>query len=95
MFIMPVMKGGGAEKVAALLLNEFNKNGYDCELVLTNFDKKEVVDRGLDKDVKLTILRESFSGNGLLNKICLSVFRLITSLLCKIPELFKAGRLLI
>ena len=29
LFVMPVMKGGGAEKVAALLLNEFNKNGFD------------------------------------------------------------------
>lgn len=86
MFIMPVMKGGGAEKVAALLLNEFNKNGYECELVLTNSDRNEIVDRGLDSDVKLTVLRESFLKNGFLKKLFITAFRLFASLICKIPE---------
>lgn len=85
-FIMPVMKGGGAEKVATLLLNEFNKNGYECELVLTNSDRNEIVDRGLDSDVKLTVLRESFPKNGFLKKLFITAFRLFTSLICKIPE---------
>jgi glycosyltransferase involved in cell wall biosynthesis len=85
-FIMPVMKGGGAEKVAALLLNEFNKNGYECELVLTNSDRNEVIDRGLDSDIKLTVLREKFPKNGFFKKLFVSVFRLLTSLICKIPE---------
>ncbi len=85
-FIMPVMKGGGAEKVATLLLNEFNKNGYECELVLTNSEKNEIVDRGLDPEVKLTVLRESFPENGVFKKIFLILFRLFTSIVCKIPE---------
>ena len=83
---MPVMKGGGAEKVAALLLNEFNRNGYECELVLTNSDRNEVVDRGLNSDIKLTVLREAFPKNGALKKIFLVLFRLFASLICKIPE---------
>ncbi len=86
---MPVMKGGGAEKVAALLLNEFNKNGYECELVLTNSDKAEVTDRGLDENVNITILREKFSKIGIVKKIFLAAFRLFASLICKIPEAFK------
>ncbi len=86
MFIMPVMKGGGAEKVAALLLNEFNKNGYDCELVLTNSDRSEVVDRGLNKNIGVTVLRESFAKSGIVKKILLGLFRLISSFICKIPE---------
>ncbi len=85
-FIMPVMKGGGAEKVAALLLNEFNKNGYECELVLTNSDRNEVVDRGLKSDIRLTVLRENFPKNGFFKKLFISAFRLLTSLICKIPE---------
>ena len=89
MFIMPVMKGGGAEKVAALLLNEFNKNGYECELVLTNSDRNEVIDRGLDSDIKLTVLRELFPENGVFKKIFLILFRLFASFICKIPEAFK------
>ena len=69
MFIMPVMKGGGAEKVAALLLNEFNKNGYECELVLTNSGRDEVIDRGLSPEVTLTVLREEFAKSNIFKKI--------------------------
>ena len=86
---MPVMKDGGAEKVAALLLNEFNKNGYDCELVLTNSERSEVIDRGLDSDIKLTVLREKFPKNGFFKKLFVSVFRLLASLVCKIPEILN------
>ncbi len=86
MFIMPVMKGGGAEKVAALLLNEFNKNGYECELVLTNSDRDEIVDRGLSPEVSLTVLREAFPKSSALKKLFITLLRLISSLICKIPE---------
>ena len=89
LFVMPVMKGGGAEKVAALLLNEFNKNGYNCELVLTNSDRSEVVDRGLNKSVAVTVLREDFSSKNPAQKVFLHMFRLFSSLICKIPETFK------
>ena len=88
MFVMPVMKGGGAEKVAALLLDEFNKNGYDCELVLTNSDRSEIIDRGLSNDIKLTVLRENFSESGIFKKFFLIIFRLLTSIVCKVPEAF-------
>lgn len=86
MFIMPVMKGGGAEKVAALLLNEFNKNGYECELILTNSDRNEIVDRGLNQEVSVTVLREKFSENRVFKKLFLILFRLFSSFICKIPE---------
>ena len=86
MFIMPVMKGGGAEKVAALLLNEFNKNGYECELVLTNSDRDEIVDRGLNPEVSLTVLREKFTENGIFKKIFITLFKLFTYIICKVPE---------
>lgn len=86
MFIMPVMKGGGAEKVAALLLNEFNKNGYECELVLTNSDRNEIVDRGLSLEVSLTVLREAFPESSVFRKLIITLLRLISSLICKIPE---------
>ena len=86
MFIMPVMKGGGAEKVAALLLNEFNKNGYECELVLTNSDRNEIVDRGLSPEVSLTVLREAFPESGVFRKLFITLLRLMSSLICKIPE---------
>ncbi len=86
MFIMPVMKGGGAEKVATLLLNEFNKNGYECELVLTNSDRNEIVDRGLSHEVSLTVLRENFPKSSGFRKLFINMLRLMSSLICKIPE---------
>ena len=86
-FVMPVMKGGGAEKVAALLLNEFNKNGYECEFVLTNSDRNEIVNRGLDSEIKITVLREMFSKSGAIKKLLLILFRLFSSAICKIPEI--------
>lgn len=86
MFIMPVMKGGGAEKVAALLLNEFNKNGYECELVLSNSGRDEFIDRGLDSAVKVTFLCENFGSKNVFAKVFLTVFRAFASFICKIPE---------
>lgn len=85
---MPVMKGGGAEKVAALLLNEFNKNGYECELVLTNSERHEIVDRGLNSQVGLTVLREAFPKSCVFKKLFLMLYRLTASVLCKVPEAF-------
>ncbi len=89
LFIMPVMKGGGAEKVAALLLNEFNKTGYECELVLTNSDRDEIVDRGLDSAVRITVLREIFGKSNALRRLFVATFRAFASLICKIPEALK------
>ena len=86
MFIMPVMKGGGAEKVAALLLNEFNKNGYECELILTNSFRNEIIDRGLSPEIGITVLREAFPKSGAFKRMFLILFRLFASLICKIPE---------
>lgn len=86
MFIMPVMKGGGAEKVAALLLNEFNKNGYECELVLTNSTRDGFIDRGLDSDIGVTFLCEHFGSKNVFGRLFLAAFRAFASLICKIPE---------
>ncbi len=83
---MPVMKGGGAEKVAALLLNEFNKNGYECELVLTNSTREDFINRDLDSDIKVTFLYENIGKKNVFSKLFLALFRLFSSLICKFPE---------
>ena len=88
MFVMPVMKGGGAEKVAALLLNEFNKNGYECELILTNSERNEIIDRGLDSKIDVTVLCEHFTKSCSLKIIKIRFLRILSSLICKIPEIF-------
>ncbi len=78
LMVMPVMKGGGAERVASLLLNEFSRNGYSCEFLLTSSKKEDVINRDLSPDIPISSV---FSGkkNGLFFKVS----ELLASLLCK------------
>ena len=78
LMVMPVMKGGGAERVASLLLNEFSRNGYSCEFLLTSSKKEDVINRDLSPDIPITSV---FIGkkNGLFFKVS----ELLASLLCK------------
>ena len=83
LMVMPVMKGGGAERVAALLVNEFHKNGCKTEFLLTSSGKDEVINRDLNSDIPLSFIDDSdIKENGIL-KIIYSLLRVISSLLCK------------
>ena len=81
LMVMPVMKGGGAERVASLLLNEFNRNGYDCEFLLTSSKKEECINRDLNADIPIT----SVYGNK--KSLIFKVLEIISSVLCKPFEL--------
>lgn len=83
LMVMPVMKGGGAERVASLLLNEFSRNGYDCEFLLTSSDKNDVINRDLNPDIPVTSVYSCKKNN-----IIFKMLELISSLLCKPFELF-------
>jgi len=85
LMVMPVMKGGGAERVASLLLNQFLKNGYDCEFLLTSSPKNDVINRDLDPEIPVTSLYGQSKKPGTLKRIA----ELFSSLLCKPFELFK------
>ena len=85
LMVMPVMKGGGAEKVAARLLNQLNKNGYDCSFLLTSCDSSEVVNCNLDPSIPIEILREKFENNPF-KMLMFKVLRLFSSLFCKVFE---------
>lgn len=58
MMAIPHMVGGGAERVASMLLNEFHKNGYDASFLLTSAKREEVINRDLDADIPLILLQE-------------------------------------
>ena len=60
LMVMPVLKGGGAERVASILTNEFYKNGCTCEFLLTSCKKEEVISRDLDENIPVIILRDFF-----------------------------------
>lgn len=85
LMVMPVMKGGGAERVASLLLNQFLKNGYDCEFLLTSSKTNDVINRDLDPEVPVTSVYEKNKKHGFLKRIA----ELFSSLLCKPFELFR------
>ncbi len=81
LMVMPVMKGGGAERVASLLLNEFNRNGYDCEFLLTSSKKEDSINRDLNPDIPIA----SVCGNK--NSLVFKALRVLSSLICKPFEL--------
>lgn len=83
LMVMPVMKGGGAERVASLLLNEFHKNGYDCEFLLTSSKKEDCINRDLCPQIPITTIFDFKKHNGLIFRI----LELLSSILCKPFEL--------
>jgi len=85
LMVMPVMMGGGAERVASLLLNEFSRNGYNCEFLLTSSDKNDVINRDLNPDIPITSVYEKSNKKSLLFKAA----EIFSSLLCKPFEILK------
>lgn len=81
LMVMPVMKGGGAERVASLLLNEFHNKGYNCEFLLTSSKKEDIINRDLNPDIPVT----SVYGNK--NSLVFRALELLSSSLCKPFEL--------
>ncbi len=85
LMVMPVMKGGGAERVAALLMNEFYKNGHPAEFVLTSTDKSDIINRDLNPEIPLKVLCGEVN---VFSKVFFALLRLISSVLCKPFEAF-------
>ena len=56
--VMPHMVGGGAERVAAQIMNKLNERGYDTRFILTSAKKNEVVRSDLNEKTQLIILTE-------------------------------------
>ena len=88
LMVMPVLKGGGAERVASILTNEFYKNGYDCEFLLTSCNRDEVISRDLDEKIPVIILREFFEKS--FKDVFYKFLQICTSVICKLFE--KMGK---
>lgn len=89
--VMPVMKGGGAERVAALLLNEFYKNGYDCEFAITSMNKEDIINCDLNPQITVTCVKDTLKKNNAFQKIRNKALRIISSVICKTFEGFKTA----
>lgn len=82
LMVMPVMKGGGAERVASLLLNEFHNKGYNCEFLLTSSKKEECIVRDLNPDITISSIYSKKK------RLIFKALELLSSLLCKPFEIF-------
>lgn len=87
LMVMPGMKGGGAERVASLLLNEFYKNNIQCEFLLTSSTRDEIISPDLNKKIPVTVLKELLSVEK--NKTFSRVKQIVSTLLCKPFEILK------
>lgn len=86
MMVMPVMKGGGAERVAALLMNEFHKSGCQVEFLLTSSSEEEVIRTELDEEIPLVLLQDKIKKN---SNFKTKMLKLYSSIFCRMFEAFR------
>ena len=90
LLILPHMIGGGAERVAALLMNSFAANGYRTEMVLTGDRRDDVVRHELDDNTELTLLPELLKKDPVKDKIKYDVLlKAYAQVFCNLFELFR------
>ncbi len=88
--VMPVLKGGGAERVSSMLTNEFKASGYETEYLLTSSNEDEIINRDLKDDVPVTVLRKLFKNENAVTKLFYRLLRILSSVFCKLFEAVKA-----
>ena len=88
-FVLPCMKGGGAERVAALLANAFHKAGIETSVVLTSATPDSVVRVDLDEAVPLKCLWEVPTEESLFSSFGQKVAHIGSAILCKCYEKLK------
>lgn len=89
MFVLPCMKGGGAERVAALLANEFHKAGIETSFLLASSEPKDVIRIDLDETIPLTLLSEMPTQENGIQKRMRKLVRFGSSIVCKTFEKWK------
>ena len=83
MFVLPVMHGGGAERVAAQIANEMHSCGIKVTFVLTSDTLKQVMRTDLSEDIPLITVQDSLGKEATISKLCYRIKGLFSSLLCK------------
>lgn len=77
LFFIACMSGGGADRVASLLSNEFFKNGYEVEMVITSMKKSDMGHTDLIDEIPMSFLADS------IKKKKITMQEVFSSLLCK------------
>ena len=83
MFVLPVMHGGGAERVAAQIANEMHSRGIKVTFVLTSDTGNQVMRIDLSEYIPLITVQDSLGKEGTVSKLCHRIKGLLSSLLCK------------
>ena len=89
LMVISMMKGGGAERVASLLMNEFHKNGYEIEFVLTSSSSNEVVRTDLIEEIPLVLLQDECKEEAAIIRVWAKGLRICSSVVCRAFEAFK------
>ena len=84
--VMPHMVGGGAERVAAQIMNKLNERGYDTRFILTSAKKNEVVRSDLNEKTQLILLTEEMNSETTGQKIAHIPARAYSTIFGKIYE---------
>ena len=84
--VMPHMVGGGAERVAAQIMNKLNERGYDTRFILTSAKKNEVVRSDLNEKTQLILLTEVMKAETAWQKIAHLPARAYSTIFGKIYE---------
>lgn len=88
LFVMPVMKGGGAERVASLLTNELYDRGYQTQFLLTSTKADDVKKTDIKEEIPLLLLQEQLPEMSKLSKLKLKILKSYSSLFSRIYEAF-------
>lgn len=86
LMVMPHMVGGGAERVAALLMNYFYNNGIDAKFVLTSAYQKDVVRCDLQDEIPLILLQEEIGKESEKEKIKYLPTKISSKVFCRLYE---------
>lgn len=86
---LSVMKGGGAERVAAQLMNEFHRNGYKCEFLLTSMSAKDAVNTDLNEEIPLASLCDKEYNISAIIKAFYALVLVYATVFCKLFEKLK------
>lgn len=91
LMVIPHMLGGGAERVAALLMNRLYERGFDTRFVLTNAKREEVVRTDLNEEIELILLTEELKAESAGQKLVHFPARVYSAAFGKFYE--KQGKL--
>ena len=83
------MKGGGAERITALLANHMFQSGIDVKIMVTNQNAQDVYRRDLNDKVEILSLNDMVKKSVFLTKAYYCISGIISRISCKLSEKFK------